>query len=139
VSKLIDGTFPDYERVIPSEDQCEHTVTLDRDSFAAAIKAACAISGERSSPVKVTASSELGTVTVSASNPETGSQACEEVRTCYGCSVDIEVGYQARYLLDILARLKAALCSNGRDLSTHAASWTAQTRITLSVLMPMRI
>jgi DNA polymerase-3 subunit beta len=139
VSKLIDGAYPEYERVIPSEKHCEHTVTLDRDSFAAAIKAGQAIGRDRSRPVKVTACATEGTVIVSAADPESGSYTSDPVSLPYGCSVDIAVGYQSRYLLDIIGAMQGSVMFQWSDSNSPCRILDTENPDALFVLMPMRI
>jgi DNA polymerase-3 subunit beta len=140
VSKLIDGTFPDYERVIPREEDCPHSVTLDRDSFTAAIKAASAIlpkTGPRA--VKLTACKVEGTVTASATNADDGSYAAESVQLPYGCSVDMVAGYQARYLLDVLGACKGSVQIHWHDSVTPCRILDTENPEAVFVLMPMRL
>lgn len=138
ISKLIDGTFPDYERVIPREG--DTSVTLDRESFAAAIKAASAIlpkGGTRA--VKVTACKVEGTVRVSGTNVDDGSYAAESVQLPFGCAVDIAVGYQARYLLDIISACKGSVQIHWYDANTPCRILDTENPDALFVLMPIRI
>jgi len=133
-SKLIDGTFPDYERVIPSAN--DKIMEVDRKTFAAAVDRVATISTDRSRAVKIAL--DAGSITVSASSPENGS-ASEEVEAAYDSDA-IEIGFNARYLLDITDRISGDYCqfvlADGasptlvRDVGTPGA---------LYVLMPMRV
>ncbi|MFQ5775784.1 MAG: DNA polymerase III subunit beta [Kiloniellaceae bacterium] len=133
-SKLIDGTFPDYERVIPSGN--DKVIQVDCRSFAEAVDRVSTISTEKSRAVKLAI--ENGGITLSASSPENGT-ATEEVEITYG-GPDIEIGFNSRYLLDIAQQIEggeaeisladAASPTIVRDVSDSSA---------LYVLMPMRV
>jgi DNA polymerase-3 subunit beta len=97
-SKLIDGTFPDYDRVIPRDN--DKLLRIAKKDFAEAVERVAAISSERSRPVKM-AIAKQG-LTLSAASPEQGT-ASEEIdadRLEYD-SGPMEIGFQARYLRDI--------------------------------------
>ncbi|MCW2245282.1 DNA polymerase-3 subunit beta [Azospirillum fermentarium] len=133
-SKLIDGTFPDYERVIPSGN--DKILEVDTKAFAAAVDRVATISTEKSRAVKLAVS--RGSLTLSATSPEAGS-ATEELEASYDDTA-LEIGFNSRYLLDITQqitgdRLSFALADAAsptivRDMATEAA---------LYVLMPMRV
>jgi DNA polymerase-3 subunit beta len=94
-SKVIDGSFPDYTRVIPREN---HRVLLaDNALFAAAVDRVATISSEKSRSVKL--SVEAGKVVLTVRNMETG-QAVEELEVDYDGD-PFEIGFNARYLLDV--------------------------------------
>ncbi|QKD00049.1 DNA polymerase III subunit beta [Mesorhizobium loti] len=133
-SKLIDGTFPDYQRVIPTGN--DKKLILDRQSFAAAVDRVSTISSERGRAVKLSISE--GQVTLAVNNPDSGS-ATEELSADYS-SDPIEIGFNAKYLLDVAAQLtgteaKFMLADAGSPTLIHdMADETA-----LYVLMPMRV
>src|SRR3546814_3067435 len=77
-SKLIDGTFPDYQRVIPVGN--DKVLKVDRRSFAEAVDRVSTISSEKSRAVKL--SLKAGALTLSATSPENGS-ASEEPEVSY--------------------------------------------------------
>lgn len=133
-SKLIDGTFPDYERVIPADN--DKVLTVEVKPFAAAVDRVSAISTEKSRAIKLAL--EKGTVTLSASSPENGS-AVEEVEGDYA-STPIEIGFNSRYLLDILAQVEGA---SAQFAMADAASPTVVRDeahgSAVYVLMPMRV
>jgi len=133
-SKLIDGTFPDYERVIPSGN--EKTLEIDCVSFAAAVDRVATISTEKSRAVKLNV--QDNNVTLSASSPESGT-ATEELEGRYG-QEPIEIGFNARYLLDIAQQI------DGETAQVDMADAASPTIIrdtadptALYVLMPMRV
>ena len=134
-SKLIDGTFPDYERVIPTGN--DKQMEVDRKLFAAAVdRVSAIISSEKSRAVKLSLSS--GTLVLSASSPDSGS-ATEELEVAYQ-GESMEIGFNSRYLLDITHQIQ----SGDAHLSlADAASPTilrdAGDASALYVLMPMRV
>ena len=133
-SKLIDGIFPDYQRVIPTGNDKE--LKIECAPFRAAVDRVSTISSERGRAVKLTLSEGLLTLTVN--NPDSGS-ATEELAVGYENDA-LEIGFNAKYLLDITAQLDGTdavfmLADPGsptlvRDTSEEGA---------LYVLMPMRV
>ena len=133
-SKLIDGTFPDYQRVIPQNN--DKALTLDRQTFSNAVDRVSTISSERGRAVKLSLAPDQLTLTVN--SPDSGT-ATEELAVEYG-SDDIEIGFNARYLLDITSQL------SGESAVFMLADPGSPTLIrdggdetTLYVLMPMRV
>ncbi len=133
-SKLIDGTFPDYERVIPADN--DKVLVVDCKSFAQAVDRVSAISTEKSRAIKLAI--EKGTATLSASSAENGS-AVEEIEADY-TSTPLEIGFNSRYLMDILAQVEG---DTARFAMADAASPTVVREVTdggaIYVLMPMRV
>ncbi len=133
-SKLIDGNFPDYQRVIPTGN--DKTMTVDRRMFAEAVDRVSTIASEKSRAVKIAL--KKGSMTLSASSPEYGS-ANEELEIGYDGPA-IEIGFNARYLLDITGQLQG---SEAEFKLADAASPTllgdASDASALYVLMPMRV
>jgi DNA polymerase-3 subunit beta len=137
-SKLIDGTFPDYDRVIPANN--DKILDVDCREFAEAVDRVSTISTERSRAVKL--GIERGSLTISATSPENG-LAVEEVEARYD-SAPLEIGFNSRYLLDITdqisgedVRLKMADAGSPTILCDAAAE--ADGASALYVLMPMRV
>jgi len=133
-SKLIDGTFPDYNRVIPTGN--DKLLKLDPKSFAAGVDRVATIASEKTRAVKM--SVDRDKVTLSVTSPESGT-ATEEIAADYG-SDNIEIGFNARYLLDILHEIE------GDSVEVHLADAAAPTLLrendqsnALYVLMPMRV
>ncbi|HEY5071569.1 MAG TPA: DNA polymerase III subunit beta [Caulobacteraceae bacterium] len=94
-SKVIDGSFPDYTRVIPRDNH--RVLTADNALFAAAVDRVATISSEKSRSVKLAV--EGGRVVLTVRNMETG-QAVEELEVDYEGD-PFEIGFNARYLLDV--------------------------------------
>ncbi|PSM16838.1 DNA polymerase III subunit beta [Nitratireductor sp. StC3] len=133
-SKLIDGTFPDYQRVIPTGN--DKKLVIDRQSFADAVDRVSTISSERGRAVKLAISD--GQVTLTVNNPDSGS-AVEEIAADYDAD-PIEIGFNARYLLDVAGQLSG---SEAKFLLADAGSPTLihdmADEQALYVLMPMRV
>jgi DNA polymerase-3 subunit beta len=98
-SKVIDGSFPDYTRVIPRENH--RIMTVDNTLFAAAVDRVATISSEKSRSVKLAV--ESGRVILTVRNMETG-QAVEELEVDYEGD-PFEIGFNARYLMDVTAQI----------------------------------
>jgi len=133
-SKLIDGTFPDYQRVIPTGNDKE--MRVDCQSFAQAVDRVSTISSERGRAVKLALSDSQLTLTVN--NPDSGS-ATEEIAVAYEYD-PMEIGFNARYLLDITSQL------TGTEAIFMLADAGSPTLVrdtagddALYVLMPMRV
>ena len=106
-SKLIDGSFPDYARVIPTANK--KLLLLENADLVKAVDRVSTLSSEKGRAVKLNASE--GSVVVSASDPKSGS-AMEEIAADYK-NEPIEIGFNARYLLDTRRKLtEARLCSS---------------------------
>jgi DNA polymerase-3 subunit beta len=133
-SKLIDGTFPDYERVIPADN--DKFLDVDCKLFAQAVDRVSAISTEKSRAIKLAV--DKGALTLSASSPESGS-AVEELEANYAAT-PIEIGFNSRYLLDILSQIEG---DAARFAMADAASPTVVREVNdgsaVYVLMPMRV
>jgi DNA polymerase-3 subunit beta len=98
-SKVIDGSFPDYTRVIPKDNH--RIMTVDNALFAAAVDRVATISSEKSRSVKLAV--ESGRVILTVRNMETG-QAVEEVEVDYDGD-PFEIGFNARYLMDVTSQI----------------------------------
>jgi DNA polymerase-3 subunit beta len=133
-SKLIDGTFPDYGRVIPQGNDKEMKVR--NDEFMSAVDRVSTIASERGRAVKLSMGNDK--LMLSVNNPEGGS-ATEEIAVAYSAA-PLEIGFNARYLLDIAGQLEG---EEARFFLADAGSPTmikdAGDDAALYVLMPMRV
>lgn len=132
-SKLIDGTFPDYQRVIPQGN--DKIVEVDPKAFSSAIDRVSTISDGKSRAVKIALNGKV--MTLSASSAEAGS-ATEEVEV--NGETDIEIGFNAKYLLDITSQINGEGCR--LTLDNPAAPTIIQDNgdpSSLYVLMPLRV
>src|SRR5471030_1259146 len=133
-SKLIDGTFPDYGRVIPQNNDKE--LIVDKKDFEAAVDRVSTVSSERGRAVKLSLSS--GKLILSVTNPDSGS-ATEEIEVDYdGDSIDI--GFNSRYLLNIAAQLDGEVAVlRLADPGSPTLIEDKDAKGSLYVLMPMRV
>ncbi|MBE0529878.1 MAG: DNA polymerase III subunit beta [Rhodospirillales bacterium] len=133
-SKLIDGTFPDYERVIPSDNN--KIMEVDCKQFAEAVDRVSAISTEKSRAVKLAVGG--GHLVLSANSPDNGT-ASEELEVAYAADA-IEIGFNSRYLLDITQQIEG---DAAQFIMSDSASPTIVREVgdasALYVLMPMRV
>ncbi len=102
-SKVIDGSFPDYVRVIPRDNQ--KVAMIDNALFAAAVDRVATISAEKSRSVKLAL--EPGKVVLTVRNMEAG-QGVEEVEIDYD-GEPFEIGFNARYLLDVAGQIQGEM------------------------------
>jgi len=133
-SKLIDGTFPDYSRVIPTGN--DKILRIDPKSFMAGVDRVSTIASDKTRAVKMAL--EPDRITLSVTSPENGT-AAEEVPGEYSADA-FEIGFNARYLMDILGQIE------GNSIEVHLADAAAPTLLrendksdALYVLMPMRV
>tara|TARA_B110000967_G_scaffold207281_1_gene256209 strand:+ start:644 stop:1789 length:1146 start_codon:yes stop_codon:yes gene_type:complete len=133
-SKVIDGTFPDYSRVIPTGNT--KRLEVDANEFAKAVDRVSTVSSERSRAVKLALDEDRLILSVNA--PDNGA-ADEEVAVSYG-EEPLEIGFNAKYLLEIAGQIDRenavfmfnssgdpALITEGEDSSA------------VYVVMPMRV
>ncbi|APG62428.1 DNA polymerase III subunit beta [Sphingorhabdus lutea] len=133
-SKLIDGTFPDYNRVIPTGN--DKLLTINPKAFFQGVDRVATIATERTRAVKMAL--EQDKITLSVTSPENGT-AAEEVSGTYS-NDEFEIGFNANYLKDILNEIESD------TVELHLADASAPTLIrehdkspSLYVLMPMRV
>jgi len=133
-SKLIDGTFPDYQRVIPSGNDKE--LTVDKKDFEAAVDRVSTVSSERGRAVKLSLTS--GKLILSVTNPDSGS-ATEEIEVTYD-SDPLDIGFNSRYLLDIANQLDGEVAVlRLADPGSPTLIQDKDAKGALYVLMPMRV
>ena len=133
-SKLIDGTFPDYDRVIPEGN--DKILEVETDLFAQAVDRVSAISTEKSRAVKLNISKDNLILSANSADNDTANEA---LQVDYD-DAEIEVGFNSRYLLDIAQQIRGdkvrfTLADSGsptlvQDLNDEGAIY---------VLMPMRV
>jgi DNA polymerase-3 subunit beta len=133
-SKLIDGTFPDYARVIPAAN--DKRLIVERSQFAEAVDRVSTISSERGRAVKLSLND--GRLMLTVTNPDSGS-ATEELEVDYD-SGELEIGFNARYLLDITAQLDSdTALFKLADAGSPTVIQDRDGAAALYVLMPMRV
>lgn len=134
VSKLIDGNFPEYERVIPSAN--DKLLEVDCKKFAQAVDRVAVISSEKTRAVKMHV--ESGKLTFSAGGGDQGT-ASEELDATYS-SASIDIGFNSRYLLEMMTQIEGDTAQfmlndgNSPALVRDTADVSA-----LYVIMPMRV
>ncbi|MBS9478730.1 DNA polymerase III subunit beta [Ancylobacter radicis] len=133
-SKLIDGTFPDYGRVIPVGN--DKTLVVDKAEFASAVDRVSTVASERGRAVKLSIGD--GKLTLSVTNPDSGS-ATEELEVEYA-SEPIDIGFNSRYLLDITSQIEGGTAElKLADPGSPTLLQDPEKRGALYVLMPMRV
>ncbi|MEZ5939346.1 MAG: DNA polymerase III subunit beta [Hyphomonadaceae bacterium] len=133
-SKLIDGTFPDYKRVIPKENQ--RICTLENKDFKDAVDRVSTVSAERSRSVKMSLSADK--VTLSVSHSETG-EGVEEIDAQYD-GEEMEIGFNAKYLLDVSQQIESdTIRFELQDAASPARVLDAADAGVQFVLMPLRV
>jgi DNA polymerase-3 subunit beta len=133
-SKLIDGTFPDYARVIPLGNDKE--LVVDKKDFEASVDRVSTVSSERGRAVKLSIAG--GKLTLSVTNPDSGS-ATEEIEVEYDAD-PIDIGFNSRYLLDIAAQIEGEVAVlKLADPGSPTLIQDRDAQGALYVLMPMRV
>jgi DNA polymerase III subunit beta len=132
-SKLIDGHFPDYARVIPVNN--EKILKVDSKVLRAAVDRVATVSTERGRAVKV--SLEVGKVTLSCSNPDAGT-ATDELEAEFD-GAPLEIGFNSRYIGDILGEIDGEVLTLKLADPGSPTIFTGSDAGSLYVLMPMRV
>jgi DNA polymerase III subunit beta len=133
-SKLIDGTFPDYSRVIPLGN--DKLLEVDKRDFEQAVDRVSTVASERGRAVKLALSS--GHLVLSVTNPDSGS-ATEELEVAYDAE-PIDIGFNSRYLLEIAAQIDGETAVlKLADPGSPTLIADKDEKAALYVLMPMRV
>jgi DNA polymerase-3 subunit beta len=133
-SKLIDGTFPDYARVIPVNN--DKSLVVDKKDFEAAVDRVSTVSSERGRAVKLSITG--GRLVLSVTNPDSGS-ATEEIEVEYAAD-PLDIGFNSRYLLDIAAQIEGEVAVlKLADPGSPTLIQDKDAKGALYVLMPMRV
>jgi len=133
-SKLIDGSFPDYERVIPKSGA--NRLRVDTSDFAQAVDRVSTVAADRTRSIKLALEADRLRLTVN--NPEAGS-ALEELSVDYSGD-PIEIGFNARYLLDVAAQIEGQTTTlRLSDPSSPTVIVDEEDERALYVLMPLRV
>ena len=133
-SKLIDGTFPDYERVIPPGN--DKHLSVNPKAFAAAVDRVATVASEKTRAVKFQLA--RGQMTLSVISPEAGS-AVEELEVQYD-NTPLEIGFNSRYLMDIASQIEGEACLFSlNDSQAPTIIRDSGDSSALYVLMPMRV
>jgi DNA polymerase III subunit beta len=133
-SRLIDGTFPEYERVIPASN--ERTATLDAAALNSAVDRVATISTDKARAVKLSLNGT--TVTISAVSADAG-RATEEIDADYS-GEPLEIGFNARYIMDMMGHIDGkTVCFEMSNAAAPTVVREPEDTSTLYVLMPMRV
>ena len=133
-SKLLDGPFPDYSRVIP--EQNDKTITISNQLLSEAVDRVSTVSTDKTRAIKININK--GNLVVSATNPDKGS-ASESLEVKYD-GEEVEIGFNSKYVLDVARQIK------GKDIIIKLSDSVSPTLVydkddedVLFVLMPMRV
>ena len=134
VTKLVEGKFPDYNRVIPKNHK--NVVTLGRAPFLASLQRAAILTSEKFKGVRVNI--EPGTLRIASSNAEQ-EEAKEELEIDYGGD-SIEIGFNVTYLIDALSNMSVDMIKLELQDTNSSALLTVPDQPGFKyVVMPMRI
>jgi DNA polymerase III subunit beta len=133
-SKLIDGTFPEYGRVIPLGN--DKMLEVEKKDFEQAVDRVSTIASERGRAVKLSLTG--GRLVLSVTNPDSGS-ATEELEVVYEAD-PLDIGFNSRYLLDIAAQIEGdTAVLKLADPGSPTLVQDKDAKGALYVLMPMRV
>ena len=134
ISKLIDGNFPDYQRVIPKNNN--NIVTVDRQKFSEAVDRVSTITSEKSRAIKFRILNNL--VNMTSSDPENGT-ATEDINVQYE-GAEIEIGFNSKYILEMINQLdEEKLILEFNDSMSPLIVKDSSKNNLIYVLMPMRV
>jgi DNA polymerase-3 subunit beta len=134
VTKLVEGKFPDYNRVIPKNHK--NAVTLGRAPLLASLQRAAILTSEKFKGVRLNI--EPGTLRIASSNAEQ-EEAKEELEIDYDGDA-IEIGFNVTYLMDALANMSQEMIKIELQDSNSSALMTVPEQAGFKyVVMPMRI
>lgn len=137
-SKVIEGDYVDYSRVIPRDWACE--IAVDRNVLIGGVQRTAVLSNDRAQPIKLTFAD--GMVQLTVRNDQTG-QAVEELEVDYD-GEPFETGFNARYLLDALRQTEAdrillRMQDGASPLRLEPHADDPEAGCALSVVMPLRV
>ncbi len=133
-SKLVEGQFPDYKKVLPAGT--ENSLTGDRDSMKQSFQRVAILSNEKYRGVKLSLNKDL--LNISANNPEQ-EEAYEEVAVDYA-GVEMEIGFNVNYILDVLNVLgDKSVKISVADANSSALIESEEDPESVFVVMPMRL
>jgi len=134
VMRLVDGDFPDYNRVIPSSN--DRVITVNKDIFTHSVRRMAILSSEKFKGIMLEISAS--SIKISSSNPELG-DAMEEIDVIYG-GEPLAVRFNARYLLDVLAVAETeSVEMKFKDELSPSIIVPEKSTSFLAVIMPMRL
>lgn len=133
-TKLIDGTYPDYARVIPKNN--DKILEVNPALLGRAVDRVSTISSDKTRSVKLTLGGK--TMTLSANSPDSGS-ASEEIEIRFNAD-PMEIGYNSAYLMDVAKQIEGEGCRISlSDPNSPSIIQDVSDTSSLYVLMPMRV
>ena len=133
-TKLVDGQFPDYDKVVPKD--ASRTLLGDRDTLRQGFQRASILSNEKYRGVRLTITAEQ--LTIQANNPE--QEEAEETVPVEFNGSDLEIGFNVSYLLDVLGVMDSELVKLSlSDANSSALLEAGNSDDALYVVMPMRL
>ncbi|MEM9601544.1 MAG: DNA polymerase III subunit beta [Pseudomonadota bacterium] len=133
-SKLIDGRFPDYQRVMPADNP--HIATIDRETLRQALARVAILANEKYKGVRLQFGKDV--LTVQTHNPEQ-EEAEDEIAIGYGGD-PIEIGFNVGYVLDVLQAIDCeTVLIKLNDGNSSALVTAADDDDHRYVVMPMRL
>ncbi|MFP4602783.1 MAG: DNA polymerase III subunit beta [Halochromatium sp.] len=134
ISKLVEGQYPDYNRVIPAD--LERHASIDRDRLKGALQRTAILSNEKYKGVRVTF--ESGRLGLQTQNPEK-EEAEDEIEIAYE-GESVSVGFNVAYVLDVLAAVDAETVEVRFRSAESSAVWQGLgAEDEVFVIMPMRL
>lgn len=135
-SKLIDGTYPDYSKVIPVGN--DKILRVDTNDFSNAVARVSAITAERHKPVKLSVARDLLVLSATSPDQGTASEELDGEQVEYSAT-PLEIGFQARYLNDVTEQIKGHVEFCFADGAAPTLVRAAGDQSAIFVLMPMRV
>lgn len=133
-SKLVDGRFPDYRRVLPKE--CDKVLICGREELRQAFSRAAILSNEKFRGVRLNMEAQL--LKITANNPE--QEEAEEVLDVEYQGDELEIGFNVSYVLDVLGTLKSEQVKvHLKDASSSGLIEAEDSQDAMYVVMPMRL
>ena len=134
ISKLIDGTFPDYKRVIPSDNN--FVLEVNREKLLSAVDRVSTIANDKSPVIKFKLLRDL--INLNTINNE-NSTATEDIHVKYKGN-EFEIGFNSKYIMDIVNNLEDEIISvNFKDSNSPIIANEKSNSNLVYVLMPMRV
>ena len=134
ISKLIDGNFPDYKRVIPKDNN--NFLKVNRQEFSLAVDRVSTITSDKSPVIKLKLLKNI--MNLSSVNSENGT-ATEDIETEYS-GTEIEIGFNSKYILEMINNLEDEdITLNFKDSSSPVIAKEESNQDLVYVLMPMRV
>ena len=133
-SKVIDGRFPDYNKVIPKDNN--KVLEIKLNEFKNSIERVTTVSADRKEGLKMSISKDF--VQLSVNNPNTG-EGVESISAKFN-SNDLNISFNSRYLTDIASQIEnESIIINLKDSSSPVLISDLSDKNTFHVVMPMKI